>query len=126
VAAGYVSTSTKYDTDLDHAVVVFFDLDESSGLLATSGGLVESSDAAYHGEYYVQGVTAAGDRVWLCQGSQVNRLLSREIGWKGGTTHEWAWGGEGLTYSEHTDHLWNVTEFVGSRICFCVDRATVS
>lgn len=125
VAAAYVGTSSRFDQDVTHEVVVFFELNTSTGLLANTGGHVEASDAAYTDELYVQGVHACGDRVWLCQSSDVNRLLRREVGGTGGDQHEWALGGEGLTYAPTTDHLWNVTEVDGRRICFCVNRADV-
>lgn len=121
VAAAYVND----DSELDEAVVVFFDLDESTGLLETTAGYIEASDAAWTGEKYVQGVQARGDTVWLCLSSEVNKLLVREVGASGGSEYHWAYGGEGLTYSQKSDNLWNVTEFEGKRICFCVKRDSV-
>lgn len=125
VGAKYISEGAKYDHDVDDSIVVFFDLDEGTGLLATTGGHVDASDAALAKEKYVQGVHARGDTVWLCQSSQVNRLLRREIGSGSGDEYEWARGGEGLMYSESTDRLWNVTEFQNDRVCFAVLRSDV-
>ena len=127
VAAGYVNRSSEdYDKDIDHAVVVFFDLDPSTGLLATTGGHIHASEAAWTGEQFVQGVNASGNTIWLCQSSEVNKLLVRTIGGSGGSEYDWAAGGEGLTYFEKSDLLWNVTELEKRRICFAVKRDSVS
>lgn len=117
--------SGKYDDNLDHSIVMFWDLDARTGLPVMAHDFVFSSDAAYAGQWYIQGVHAAGEQVWMCSSSATNLLRMRTIDASPWETHEWAWGGEGLTYSASTDHLWNVTEFRKNRICFCVFRGDV-
>ncbi|HNC96826.1 MAG TPA: hypothetical protein PKW90_11920, partial [Myxococcota bacterium] len=43
----------------------------------------------------------------------------------GDEMHFWARGCESLTWTPHSNHLWNVTEFEDSRIGFAVDLSDV-
>lgn len=123
VAAAYINTNPEleYDKDLDNAVVVFFDLDPSSGLLASSAGIAEASDAAYTGQQYIQGVHARGDTVWFSLGT-IFKLIRRKIGSDSGDEYGWAIGNEGITFFPNLDELWTVTEKEGARVCFYIYR----
>lgn len=120
IAAKYVTEASGFDEDPSHRVVIFWDLNESTGVLDDP-----DASAAYRTDtYYVQGVHAWGDTVWFSQsGTGVAELGVRTTTGSVGSEYDWPAGAEGLTYSTPSgDRLWCVTEYTNARVCFAVYR----
>lgn len=123
VAAKFVTQDAGYDEDPSHRVVIFWDLNEATGVLHD----LEASAAYRTDTYYVQGIHAWEDTVWFSQSAtDVAELGVRTTTGPGGSEYDWPAGAEGLTFSTPSgDRLWCVTEYRANRVCFAVRRGDV-
>jgi hypothetical protein len=114
----------KSASELGKTIICFWDLDSDVGRSRWEAACVVLSN-----ELYIQGIHARGTTVWLFLSEQgdIHRLLRREIDGSFWQESSWNWPryGECLTYAPQSDHLWNVLEEPGNRVCFCIHRSDI-
>ncbi len=112
--------------------LVWWELDERSGRLATSSSGQHDASLARvcTSERFLQGCHSqdalTDGTVWLSRSSGHDALYERPLdGGRGATREPWADQPEGLTFSPHSDNLWCVTERAGARAVFAVKRKSL-
>lgn len=116
--------SGEYSTNSGAGRLHRWPLDEITGRMLMMGGRVQSTEAVFPGVENMQGgLSWEGQYFVSCSGD----FLGLHTGQLGQPTVErgWPYGPEDLYYSPGSDHLWSLTEHLGTRAVFTVNRAAI-